>query len=272
MMKLLNIELKKITTYRVFWVMVILYVLAVVFIFFGFPSLIDYFSLQSDAKEVKLLKNFIYNFPDIWQNLSWVASLRFFIKIFLGLIIIILITNEYSYNTIRLNIMNGMSRLDFLKSKVYLIVLFALAATLIVLISGFILGMRFSSTTEMDMILKKSGYLLGYFVEAFCYMSFAMMLALLLKRTGLAISVIFIYPIIELIVQQQINEDIHPYLPINAINHIIRTPNTSLIQYSSPSNDITLQIKLDPMDFVISLAYAAIFIGVSYWVLKKKDL
>jgi len=272
MMNLLNIELKKITTYRVFWVMVILYVLAVVFIFFGFPSLVDYFAVQYDSKEVKLLKNFIYNYPDIWQNLSWVASLRFFIKIFMGLIIIILVTNEYSYNTVRLNIMNGLSRLDFLKSKIYLIVLFAFAATLLVLFSGLILGLIYSSTTAMDMILKKSGYLLGYFVEVLSYMSFAMMLALLLKRTGLAISVLFIYPIIELIVQQNLNEAVHPYLPMSALNHIIRTPNTSLIQYSSPSNDISLQIKLDPMDFVISLAYAAIFIGVSYWVLKRKDL
>ncbi|MCK4817003.1 hypothetical protein KA005_14635, partial [bacterium] len=79
MMKTLQIELKKIVTYKVFWAMVIIYLVALFFVFFGFPSLVDYFSLKSNTTEVKLLKNFVYNFPDVWQNLSWIAGLRFFI-------------------------------------------------------------------------------------------------------------------------------------------------------------------------------------------------
>lgn len=272
MIKLLKIELKKINTYKVFWAMVILYVLAVVFIFFGFPSLIDYFSLKSDASEVKLLKNFIYNFPDIWQNLSWVASLRFFIKIFLGIIIIILVCNEYNYLTIRHNVINGLSRSDLLKSKLYLIITFAIFSTLIIVISGIILGYSFSSTTAIDMVVKKTSYLLGYFVEIFTYMTFALFLALLLKKTGLAVSILFIYPIIELIVSQQLNEKIEPYLPMNAMNHVIRTPNTSLIQYSSPSDQITLQIAIGWQDIAVCLLYAALFITISAFILKKRDL
>ena len=76
MMKLLKLELRKIIPYRMFWIMLGIYIFSLVFFFWGLPSLIDYFSMRSQAPEVKLLKNFLYNLPDVWQNLSWAASLR----------------------------------------------------------------------------------------------------------------------------------------------------------------------------------------------------
>ena len=272
MIKLLTIELRKILPYKVFWVMTGIYVLSLVFVFYGFPSLIDYFSLKSQAPEVKLLKNFLYNFPDIWQNLTWISSLRFFIKIYLGVIMIVLITNEYSYLTIRHNVINGMSRADFLKAKIYMALLISLVSTLLIIVSGLILGLSYSSTISLHAITGKLLYLVGYFVEVLTYLLFAIMLGLLVKRTGLAISFLFMYPIIELVIQQQIGEKIHPYLPINAINHILRTPNTSLITYKSPDFTIDLQTHISGMDIVVCLAYAALFIFVSYTVLKKRDL
>jgi ABC-type transport system involved in multi-copper enzyme maturation permease subunit len=253
--------------------MVILYVLAVFFVFFGFPSLIDYFSMKSESMEIKLLKNLIYNFPDVWQNLSWLASLRFSIKIFLGIIVIILVTNEFNYGTIRLNIINGMSRWDVLKGKIGLVILFSLVATILVLISGLILGLIFSSNTSFAFITKKWLFLLGYFVEVFSYMSFAIFLGFLLKKSGMAISVLFAYPIFELIISQwKVNEDYRQYLPFNALNHVIRTPNTSLIQYSSPKSQIDLQTHIAGQDIGICLAYAALFLLLTYWILKKRDL
>ena len=272
MTRIIKIELAKIIPYKVFWVMVGLYVLAVAFIFFGFPALIDYFTSQSASNELKLLKNFIYNFPDIWQNLGWIASLRFFVKIFLGLIVIITITNEYSFGTVRSNIINGMSRLDFLKAKIGLIFIFSLAATFLVLISGLILGLSYSSVTTLPAIIRKTGYLGGYFLEVFTYMSFAMLLGLIFRRTGFALGVLFIYPIIELIIQQKIPEKINIYLPLNAMNRVIRTPNTSMIQYSSPQSEIELQTHLGATEIMVAAGYAVLFILVSYWILKKRDL
>jgi ABC-type transport system involved in multi-copper enzyme maturation permease subunit len=271
-MKALQIELKKLMTYKVFWGMVALYVLAVVFVYFGFPSLIDYFSVRSGEMEFKLLKKLIYNFPDTWQNLAWLGSLRFFIKIFLGFIVIIIVTNEFSYGTVRINIINGMNRWDFLKGKIHLIILFSLVATLLVILSGLILGLVFSSNTSLAFIVKKWLFLPGYFVEVFTYMSFALLLGILLKKAGMAISILFAYPIVELIISQQLNEKFRPYLPVNAMNEIIRTPNTSLIQYSSPNAEIELQTHIAGQDIVIALAYAALFLFISYLILKKRDL
>ena len=94
----------------------------------------------------------------------------------------------------------------------------------------------------------------------------------MVKRTGLAIGLLFVYPIIEIIVQQKISEDIQPFLPINAINHILKTPNTSLIQFDSPNFDVELQTGLNAQDIFVTLGYCCLFIGISLWVIRKRDI
>lgn len=272
MMRLFSIEIRKIVPYRMFWVMSGVYLLALFFFFYGLPSLIDYFSLRSNAPEVKLLKNFLYNFPDIWQNLAWAASLRLFIKIFLGMIVIILVTNEYSYLTIRNNIINGLSRADFYLSKLYLVLFFSIISTFLLLIAGLALGFIYSSTVTIHAVFGKLQFLLAYFVEIFVFLVFALMVGILVKRTGFAIGVLFVYPILELIIQEQLDESIRPFLPVNAMNHLLRTPNTSLIQFKSPDFPVDLQTGLAWQDFVVALAYAALYIAISLWVIRRRDI
>jgi ABC-type transport system involved in multi-copper enzyme maturation permease subunit len=258
--------------YKMFWVMSGIYVLSLVFFSYGLPSLIDYFSMQSKAPEVKLLMNFLYNFPDIWQNLAWAASLRFFIKIFLGMIMIILVTNEYSFLTIRNNIINGLSRTDFVLAKVYLAIVITLVATILIFLTGTVLGLTYSSTITLHSFFGKMIFLFGYFVETLTFLLFSLMVSILVKRTGFAIGLLFVYPIIELIIQQKIPESIQPFLPVNAMNHILRTPNTSLIQFRSPEFNVELQTGLHGQDVIVALLYAMLFIGVSLWVIRKRDL
>lgn len=272
MIKLLQIELRKILPYKMFWVMSGIYLLSLVFFSYGLPSLIDYFSLKSDAPEIKLLTKFLYNFPDIWQNLAWAASLRFFIKIFIGMIMIILVTNEYSYLTVRHNIFNGLSRTDFLVSKILVAVLFSLAATLLIFITGTILGLIYSATMSFQAFFGKMLFLAGYFIEILTFLLFSMMIGILVKRTGFAIGLLFVYPILELIIQQKVADNIQPFLPLNAMNHILRTPNTSLIQYNSPGFDIELQTAIHMQDVGVALLYACLFAGISLWVIRKRDL
>ena len=272
MIRLLNIELKKIITYRMFWVMAGMYLLALFFLFYGFPSLIDYFTLKSNSPEIKLLKNFLYNFPDIWQNLSWIASLRFFVKVIPGIIVIMLVTNEYTYGTIRQNIINGLSREEFLATKVLVSFFFSLFSATFILIAGFVLGFSFSSVTTVQAIFAKMPFLAGYLVEIFVFLLFSMMIGLLVKKTSFSLSLLIVYPIVEIIVQQKLNESIHPFLPMNAMNHILRTPNTSLIQFKSPDFNVDLQTHLFTQDFLVAVAYGLLFIFISYLVLKKRDL
>jgi ABC-2 type transport system permease protein len=188
------------------------------------------------------------------------------------MIIIILVTNEYSFLTIRNNIINGLSRTDFLLSKVYVAILFSIAATLLIFLTGTILGLIYSTTINFHVFFGKMIFLLGYFVETLTFLLFSMMMGILVRRTGFAIGVLFVYPIIELIIQQKVPESVQPFLPLNAMNHILRTPNTSLIQFKSPEFNVDLQTGLHSQDIIVALLYAALFVGVSLWVIRKRDL
>jgi len=120
----------------------------------------------------------MYMFPNVWEIFSWIAS--WFNLLFLGIIIIILTGNEFNFRTIRLQIINGLSRDEFMSGKLMIIFLIALWAALIVFFSGIITGMIFTKGISLQLIFDKSYLVLIYFIQAVAYMSFALMVAIIL--------------------------------------------------------------------------------------------
>ena len=273
MIRLLKIELRKISTYKAFWLITGLYAFLLAFLIFGIPGLIDYIAEKTpNNTQIRIFKAIVFNFPDIWQNITFVASLRYFIKIIIGIIVIITITNEFTFQTIRLNIVNGMSRSDFILSKLQFIILLSLASTLIIFLSGLYLGLMYSSAKEFSLIFSKSIFLLAYFIEISTYLIFALFIGILIKKTGFSIIVFMLYLLIEPIIDYKIPDKYCPYLPLNAMNSLIRTPNTSLIKIKSPGFNYDFQEFLAISDVAICLGYAALFIGLIYLILKKRNL
>ena len=74
------------------------------------------------------------------------------LKIFFAIIIVAMIGNEYSYKTLKQNLIDGLSKSEFLRSKIYAILLFVLTSTLLVFIVSLILGGIYSDYNEMDII------------------------------------------------------------------------------------------------------------------------
>ena len=58
----------------------------------------------------------IFNFPYIWHFNTFMIAL---LKIFFAIIIVAMVGNEYSYNTLKQNLIDGLSKADFLKTKLY---------------------------------------------------------------------------------------------------------------------------------------------------------
>ncbi len=273
MIRLLKIELQKYLTYRAFWLMIIFYASLLAIMIFGIPGLIDYIAEKSgEPSKFRIFKAIVFNFPDIWQNISFVASSRFFIKIVLGIIIIILVTNEFHFLTIRSNIISGFDRKDFLLSKIGLIILLSLFSTLVIFLSGLYLGFTNSVSKSITDVFGKMLFLLGYFIEIFAYLSFCMLLGIIFKKTGITFIVHFVYYIIEPILDFNLNDKITPYLPINAINGIITTPNTSLIKIKGPEFNFDFQEAISLADVSVCLGYTLLFILLSYFILKRRDI
>lgn len=273
MIRLLKIELLKVLSYKAFWLMIAFYGILLAVMIFGIPGLIDYIAEKSgDPTQFRIFKAIVFNFPDIWQNITFVASMRFFIKIILGLVVIILITTEFHFLTIRANIINGLSRKDFLLGKIEMIILLSLFSTLVIFLSGIYLGFVHSSSKSVTDVFGKMIYLLGYFIEITTYLLFVLLFGILIKKTGLTFILHFVYFFIEPIIDYYLPDNIAEYLPINAMNSIIQSPNTSLIKVKTPGFDYDFQESISGGDVIVCIAYGVLFIWLSYLVLKKRDI
>ena len=273
MIRLLKIEFKKVVSYKAFWFMIGFYATLLAIMIFGIPGLIDYVAEKSgEATQFRIFKAIVFNFPDIWQNIAFVASFRFFIKIVLGIIIIILVTTEFHFLTIRANIINGFSRGDFLAGKLMMIILLAVFSTVIIFLSGLYLGFTNSVASSMGQVFGKMEYLAGYFLEVSTYLIFCLFFAILFKKTGITFIAHLVYLIIEPILDYKLPDGFDPYLPLNAMNRIIQSPNTSLIKVKTDEFNFDFQEFIAFQDVAVCVAYAVLFTALSYFILKHRDL
>lgn len=276
MLRLLKIEWLKLRNYRAFWLMVGLYLFILFAMIFSLPALLDFLGEKTnESTAIDAFKTVAFNFSDIWQNISFIAGLRWFLKIFLALLVLIFISNEFTYGTIRSNIINGLSRTQFMFGKLGVVLLLSLISTFALLISGLYLGFKFSATQSFGAIVGGMGWLVYYFIEIYTYLTFALMIGIIIRRTGFAIITMLSYNFIELIAQYYVNENYEKFLPLNAMNGIINGVNTSMIQVKTPEfnlDDIIIQESVAASDIGICLLYLALIVGIIYLYLRKKDL
>ena len=70
----------------------------------------------------------IFNFPVIWHITTFFAA-QF--KFFFAIVVVSMIGNEFSNKTIKQNLIDGLSKKEFILSKFYTIVFFSFLATLL---------------------------------------------------------------------------------------------------------------------------------------------
>jgi ABC-type transport system involved in multi-copper enzyme maturation permease subunit len=144
MKRLLAIELQKIWKNRASRILTISY-----FVILSFIAMIASIKLEIGNFKLHFAEMGIFNFPFIWHfNFYIAASLKFF----LAIVIVSMMANEYSYGTLKQNLIDGMSKKEFVLSKFLTVVLFALTSTLFVFIMSMILGFSFSSYTELGIV------------------------------------------------------------------------------------------------------------------------
>jgi hypothetical protein len=202
-------------------------------------------------------------FPDIWHNITYISG---FFKILLGIYVIIAITNEFQYNTIRLNLINGLTRLEFTVSKLLLILLISLVSLLVVFSAGLIIGINNSDLTTGSEMMDNSIFLLGYFLELLLYLNFALLIGTWLKRTGISIFVVLIYPLlIEPLIRWQFPDEIDQFFPIKAMDQLIVFPFPKYVGIEVPD---TIPLT----NILIGLTWICILFLLTNLILKRKNL
>lgn len=268
MLHLLKIDLKKMTNYRSFWVIAGLYFLV---LGFGSASGMEVLkwlkrTFENFGGDININRIPLYHFPDVWLNLIWCAGL---LKIVLAVMVVISVTNEYTYRTLRQNIIDGLSRSEFLFTKVLTNVLLSAASVLLIGVIALVTGLIYSPSTEADIVFTDIEFLPVYFLELFMFLSYALMIGILVQRAGLAIILLLLSHAIEAIIIANIIEDYTPYLvdffPMRSLWNVIEWP---FPRYAFQ------EIK-DYVDFrsvAIVIGWILLFNYFSYLKLKRSDI
>jgi ABC-2 type transport system permease protein len=240
-----------------------------------FSSLIEILSFLIGI-DFRMADMGIYNFPFIWHLNTFTAGL---FKFFLAVVIVSMMSNEYSYGTLKQNLIDGLSKKEFILSKFYTVILFAFISTVFVLIMTLILGYSFSSFTETSIVLMDTEYLLGYFVKLVGFFSFCLFLGILVKRSAFAIGFLFIWYIFEKILMHMIDipQKVADFLPLESMYNLIKEPITRFNAFKSIESQLSGSTALRDYSvhwysIIIVLIWTSIFIYLSYIILKKRDL
>lgn len=279
MKRLLSIELQKIWKNRASRVLTISY-----FILLSFIALIASIKFNIGNFKLHIAEQGIFNFPYIWHFNTYIAAI---LKFFLAIVIVSMMANEYSYGTLKQNLIDGMSKREFIISKFLTVVLFAAGSTVFVFIMSLILGLSFSSYTEPSIIFTDLEYLAGYFVKLVGFFTFCLFLGILVKRSAFAIGFLLVWNIIEGIIIGILNYKVFPdndderlitkFLPLESMSNLIVEPITRLSVIKSIETTIggAANVKDYSVHFtsiVIVLAWTIIFVLMSYKLLQKRDL
>ncbi|WDF58676.1 ABC transporter permease [Flavobacterium sp. KACC 22758] len=278
MNRLISIELQKIWMNKASRILTLTY-----FILLSFIALIASIKFDIGPFKFHLAEMGIFNFPFIWHFNTYVAAI---LKLFLAIVIVSMMANEYSYGTLKQNLIDGLSKKEFILSKFLTVVLFAFISTVFIFVMSLILGLIFSSYTEIGIIFSDLGYLLAFFVKLTGFFSFCLFLGILVKRSAFALGFLLVWNIIETIIRgflafkvfpgSDIDKKITQFLPLESMSNLIVNPGPRLSLLKNIGSQMGIDTDIDYsvsyFAILIVLVWTFLFIYFSYKLLKNRDL
>ncbi|MTH15753.1 ABC transporter permease [Flavobacterium sp. LC2016-01] len=278
MNRLISIELQKIWKNKASRILTLAY-----FILLSFIALIASIKFDIGPFKFHLAEMGIFNFPYIWHFNTYVAAI---LKLFLAIVIVSMMANEYSYGTLKQNLIDGLSKQEFILSKFLTVVVFAFASTIFVFVMSLILGLCFSSYNEFGIIFSDLDYLLAFFVKLVGFFSFCLFLGILVKRSAFALGFLLVWSILEGIARGLLIFKIFPdskiaftiikFFPLEAMSNLIIEPFTRLSVVKSIGTQIGVEnikdYSVNYFSILIVLVWTFLFVFLSYKLLKKRDL
>lgn len=266
MIKLLYIEWLKLRSYRTFWILGVLYLISI----FG-VNYIGY-RIQEEVYREEAMKGMAemvlgtrpFAFPNVWHSTAWLSS---WLLYFPGLMMIILMSNEFTYKTHRQNIIDGWSRHQFITVKFAYGILAALLSTIMMTLTALFFGFINPEDFSSDKMI----FILYFFIVAISYTMVALLISLLLRRGGLAIGLFFLYGLIlENVIAKLLNyyfNDIGRYMPLESADDLLMPlpfAEQAQKQLIAPYNYTLL--------FIFAIGYLAAYFYFTYSKFRRTDL
>lgn len=274
MIRLLNLELQKLLLNRTSKILIfisfilplcVIVLSAIKINFFGFFTL-------------ELGELGIFNFPIVWHITTYFSAL---FKFFFAIVVVSMIGNEYSNKTLKQNLIDGLSKREFILSKFYTIVFFSIISTVIIFILSLVLGLLYSNYNEISIIVREIEFLPAYFLKLLGFFSFCLFLGVLTKRSAFALAFLFVDFILEWIVfglivwksNVEMATKIQNFFPLTAMSNLIKQPFQRVAMSKFPEkNDLGYDYAVHLDSSIIVVLWTAFFILSAYYLIKKRDL
>lgn len=265
MKELLSIEWLKIKRYRTFWVLAGLFLLLMPL--WNYEIAKGFINMGGGSKGGINFLSTAYSFPAVWGNIGFWGSI--FIM-FISILVIIMVTNEYGYRTNRQNVIDGWSRMQYYHGKVLMVLVLSLLATAYLFILGALFGWYNSgSLTDIFSEFSQVGY---FFLLSLNYLGLAMFIGIWIRRSGLAIGLFLLYcMIIENILKGILNHysdlPIGNFLFLQCSDELLPFPLMQMAKALMPvSRSFAMQTYA-----LVSMAWCAVYYFAGRALLTKKD-
>ena len=271
MTTLIRTEWLKMRKYNAFWWVMGLTALSYPGINFIFYQVYSNITTQpnSASRLAKMAIGNPYTFPDVWHTVAYFSSWFVFIP---AVVVIMFITNEYSFRTHRQNIIDGWSRNQFITSKLIDVLLITLMITALYAGVCFITGMISQERLIHD--TWSQFYYTGLFaMQTFAQLTLAFLTGFLIRKAFMALAVfLFWFIILEniLVMYLKFNaNDIGRFFPFEISDRLVPVPaflgKLDQAGYDKAVHEIPLYTV-----YTIILTFGVW--ALCYWMNRRRDL
>ncbi len=272
MTKLIKTEWLKMKNYSAFWWVIGLTALSYPGINYMFYMIYDSMT-KNETTSGKLIKMAIgnpFSFSEVWQTVAYFSSWFVFIP---AVVVIMFISNEYTFRTHRQNIIDGWGRSQFVTSKLIDVAIISLLITVLYLIVTLVTGFANQADSNSD-IWSKSYYIGLFALQTFAQLSIAFLAGFLVKKAFIALGIfIFYFLILENILvglfKVKVN-DIGRFLPIEISDRMIPVP--AFLGKLETAENYQKALDAIPLHIGLTIILTAIIWAICYRVNNKRDL
>jgi ABC-2 type transport system permease protein len=225
---------------------------------------------SSSGQIVKALIGNPFSFPEAWRTVAYFSSLFVFIP---AIVIILLITNEYTFKTNRQNIIDGWSRREFLLGKLIDVLILSAIVTALYAVVALVIGISNTSNPAADRW--KLVYYIGLFaLQTFSQLSLAFMVGLLIRKSFIALAVFAFYfiiaePISVNVLRYKYKNEIGEFFPLEISHRLLPKP-----AFIGRINEEAYQLALKAVNMHILYTIILIIItwAFCFWINRRRDL
>lgn len=226
---------------------------------------------QSNAgKVIKALMGNPFALPEGWRTMAFFSSFFIYIP---AIVVIMLITNEYTYKTNRQNIIDGWSRKNFMTAKMIDVLLLSLIVTLLYSVFAVIIGY----TNADDSISGKwdlSYYIGLFFLQTFSQLSIAFTVGMLLRKAFIALAIFTFYsiivePILVNLLHYKYKSEIGRFFPMEISDRLLTKP-----LFLGRIDQVSYQQSIDAVKYHVIYSICLVFLTwlFCFWLNNRRDL